>query len=212
MKTLGVVLATCCAAVLMPSTARANPIGAGACATDCVVNTDAAAGTLDGGLMFAIPHTKLADMDDAVSVRDSGLEASARFASSGSLVVFADDHAAASEVGVPSPVTFALRQDGHEGDQGEDHDADATETATATVAAAGAGHGDPPAVSASAVASAAVTAAAAGAGPGSVSAAVTSAASVTAAASVAATPEPASVLLLGSGLAGLFLYRRQRSA
>ena len=210
MKTLGVVLATCCAAVLMPSTARANPIGAGACATDCVVNTDAAAGTLDGGLMFAIPHTKLADMDDAVSVRDSGLEASARFASSGSLVVFADDHAAASEVGVPSPVTFALRQDGHEGDQGEDHDADATETAT--VAAAGAGHGDPPAVSASAVASAAVTAAAAGAGPGSVSAAVTSAASVTAAASVAATPEPASVLLLGSGLAGLFLYRRQRSA
>ena len=210
MKTLGVVLATCCAAVLMPSTARANPIGAGACATDCVVNTDAAAGTLDGGLMFAIPHTKLADMDDAVSVRDSGLEASARFASSGSLVVFADDHAAAAEVGVPSPVTFALRQDGHEGDQGEDHDADATETAT--VAAAAAGHGDPPAVSASAVASAAVTAAAAGAGPGSVSAAVTSAASVTAAASVAATPEPASVLLLGSGLAGLFLYRRQRSA
>ena len=194
----------------MPSTARANPIGAGACATDCVVNTDAAAGTLDGGLMFAIPHTKLADMDDAVSVRDSGLEASARFASSGSLVVFADDHAAASEVGVPSPVTFALRQDGHEGDQGEDHDADATETAT--VAAAGAGHGDPPAVSASAVASAAVTAAAAGAGPGSVSAAVTSAASVNAAASVAATPEPASVLLLGSGLAGLFLSRRQRSA
>jgi hypothetical protein len=200
MKALGVALAACAAAVLLPSTARANPIGAGDCVTACA-DAQATVSSPDNGLMFALSESVSDDSGGLAVTADSGVEASEPVANDASFEVFVDENAmsAASQLASsPSPVTFALRLEGSTADhpaEDSDHAGDATATAALAVSTAG-DPVDPPAA-APALPQVARTPDPPGLGISP--------------AAVAATPEPASLLLLGTGLVGVLFYRRQLS-
>lgn len=184
MRALGVALAACCAVVFWPSALHANPIGA----RDAAERTKLA--TIPGSQVFDGDH----DADDGTFTAQAGLDNSIHFATTGTVDVFNDDHASLGNVidaeGLSTAdhqvVTVGLRTDSHDGD----HDNDANGSGPGNE---GQGHAyawghdhsgpklsDPP------------NDPAGGAGP-----------------STSATPEPASMLLLATGLAGLILLRRQ---
>lgn len=101
MRALGIALAVCSAAVLWPSTARADSIRTQAGHSVSAQNEGAAWG----------------DDDDATFNKRSGLERSARFASLGSADVFADDRTSFFDqisfqgfcLDLNRPIIFALR-------------------------------------------------------------------------------------------------------
>jgi hypothetical protein len=182
MKALGVALAACCAAVLWPSALHANPI----CARDAAERTKLA--TIPGSQAFDGDH----DADDGTFTAQAGLDHSIHFATTGTIDVFNDDHTSLGNVidtegrstAESQMVTVGLRTASHAGDNDADDQGPGNQ---------GQGHAyawghdhsgpkvsDPPRDPAG--------------GGGT---------------STSATPEPASMLLLATGLAGVILCRRQ---
>jgi hypothetical protein len=118
MKALGVALATCCVAVLWPSAARANPIGAHVGAVTCALDA----------------HSGSFDADDATFTRESGMDQSLQFANTGFVAVFNDERTALADlialeglgVNLHKELTLALRtpDKGHAKHDNDDTDND----------------------------------------------------------------------------------------
>jgi PEP-CTERM motif len=170
MRAMGIALAVCSAAVLHPSTARADAIRGQTAALSCALKVEGSATTWHSAdqpwsepIVSAHHSEGLEIDDDATFDRRGGLEQSALFANQGSADVFADDRSSfhddirASGLGVSLErhITIALRE--HRGDEGRE--------------------------------------------PVRLRADPSAAASPT--------PEPASWLLIGTGVAGLFAFRKQ---
>jgi hypothetical protein len=188
MKALGVALVACCTAVIWPSAAHANPIGAHVGAVTCAL------GSNSGSF----------DTDDATFTGESGMDQSLHFANTGFVAVFNDERTALADlisleglgVDLHKELTLALRKhdEGHHGkghaendiDNDNDHDADDGGPANGATPPIVAGpkvdsplpHGpqlnDPPADP-----------------------------------PTSATPEPGSIVLLATGLVALVCLRRQ---
>ncbi len=118
MRALGVALAACCAAILYPSAAHANPIGASAGAVTCALG---------------FQHLGAPD-DDATFTRQTGIDHSIHFANTGTIAVFDDERPGLADIidrdGLGAilhkDVTLALRKPhGHaHGDNDNDNDRD----------------------------------------------------------------------------------------
>jgi hypothetical protein len=119
MKALGVALATCCVAVLWPSAAHANPIGAHVGAVTCALGAPSG----------------LSDADDATFTRENGMDQSLHFANTGFVAAFNDERTALADliaveglgVDLHKELTLALRTppNGHawaKGDAKNDND------------------------------------------------------------------------------------------
>jgi hypothetical protein len=194
MKALGVALAVCCAVVLWPSAARANPIGAQVGAVTCALG--AQSGSSGGG--------------DATFTSESGMDQSLQFANTGLVAVFNDERTALADLiaveglgaDLHKELTLALRthdkahhaNNGHRHDNDNDNDNDADDSAATS---------DP-------------------AGPASPTAnaphladplpQTPQATDPPADPPTSATPEPGAFVLLATGLVGLVCLRRQISA
>jgi hypothetical protein len=184
MKALGVTLALSCAVALIPATAHAERIGANAGTKACSLDSDA---SRDAGEDFgnarrtaALSEDKDNDNDVTFSKR-SGLEHSANFANHGSSESFADDRSSFSD---------QVRSGGF----GEDRDKHLT---TALWKRENHGHGENRAHGEDREEH--------GGNPIRGSKPLIPKAD----AAASPNPEPASMLLIGTGLAGLFRYRRQ---
>ena len=181
MKAIGVTLAFSCAAVLIPTAAHAERVGAKDATTACALDSRFAAERehLDArsaagqqpvdGVRFVVALNDDGDRDnDATFQRESGLEHSAQFANHGSAQSFADDRSMSGDddefdgfgSDLKKQITLALRK--HDKDK---HDKDSGDGNRVLVPRADA--------------------------------------------AASPNPEPATMFLIGTGLAGLFRYRRQ---
>lgn len=119
MKALGVALAACCAAVLWPALAHANPIGTKEAAAEKTLAFVPGWQALDGD----------ADANDGVFVSQAGLDHSIHFASTGSVDVFNDDRVSLSDaidldglgLAVHNEITLGLRHADDGDNDGDDH-------------------------------------------------------------------------------------------
>jgi len=186
MRALGVALAACGAMVLWPSALHANPIGPHDAADRTRLATVPGSEAFDGD----------DDADDGAFTAQAGLDNSVHFAATGTLDAFSDDHVSMANVvdveGLATisdnQITLALRTVAG----GDDNDKDDMVAAQSAVLPAVA-HGpslDPPAA-------APLTDPPSSVDPpmGGVQ--------------TSATPEPASLLLLATGLLGVLVFRRQ---
>jgi hypothetical protein len=165
MRAIGIALAVCSAAVLYPSTARADAIRAQAGAISCALSAHTS-----GGPIVSAQHNERVDVedDDATFQKRGGLEQSAHFANHGSAAVFPDDRTSFRDeisvegfgLSLKKQITIALRKP-LKSPEGREQ-----AISLPTVREAGA----------------------------------------------SATPEPASLLLIATGLAGLFRHRKQLAA
>lgn len=192
MKALGVALAACSAMVLWPSAVHANPIVAREAADTTVL------ATVPGSQAFDADR----DADDGMFTAQAGLDNSAHFAAMGAMGttdVFDDDHESPDRdidvdglaTAANSATTVALRTANHEGDNDNDGDNDGDDS----------GSGGHPPVGAPPVSHTPQPEPAPhgpSANPPGGGGAVPS-----------ATPEPASMLLLATGLVGVLCFRRQ---
>lgn len=183
MKALGVALVACCAMVLWPSAAHANPIGAREAAETTKLATDPGWQAFDGDR----------DADDGMFTAQAGLDNSAHFAAMGTADVFDDDRASLGSVidvdglatAANTETTLALRTVRHAGDNDGDENGD-SHGHSGTPKVTHAPQADPPASHPPA------------ADPPGGGGTQTS-----------ATPEPASMLLLATGIVGVLFFRRQ---
>ena len=180
MKTLGVALAACCAAVFWPSVAHANPFGTREAASEKTLNFVPGWQALDGD----------GDANAGAFTSQAGLDHSVHFASTGTTDVFNDERVSLGDVidvdglarAMHTEITLGLRHGDDEGDKDRDkgRDNDRDDHHGPVAPGAPTPHGpklsDPP---------------------------------TGGAATTSATPEPGSMLLLATGLAGLICYRRQ---
>jgi hypothetical protein len=191
MKALGVALAVCCAVVLWPSAARANPIGAHVGSVTCALGVQSSS---SGG-------------GDATFTSESGMDESLQFANTGLVAVFNDERTALADLiaiegfgaDLHKELTLALRtqdkahhaNNGHRHDNDNDNDADdsaATSDPTDPAPTTNAPHLANPLPQ------------------------TPQTTDVPAGTPTSATPEPGSIVLLATGLVGLVLLRRQISA
>lgn len=197
MRALGVALAACCAAVFWPSALHANPI----CARDAAERTKLE--TIPGSQAFDADH----DRADRTFTAQAGLDHSIHFATTGTIDVFNDDQPSLGHVidteGLSTAdhhvVTVGLHAASHEGDNDADERGAANQGQGHAYAwghgTSGPKLGDPPSAGASDPPIAGPNPPTDPADGGGIS--------------PAATPEPASMLLLATGLAGVILFRRQ---
>ena len=190
MKALGVVLAACCAVVLWPSALHANPI----CARDAAERTKLA--TIPGSQAFDGDH----DADDGTFTAQAGLDHSIHFATTGTIDVFNDDHPGLGHViddeGLPAAdhqtLTVGLTTGHHDADNDRDNNDNDDQGSARHGESSETPHGMTPPLHHGPKVSESPNTPAGGGGT-----------------STSATPEPASMLLLATGLAGVLLYRRQ---
>jgi hypothetical protein len=181
MKALGAACICTCIAAWSPASARADPIRAGVAATDCRLNAHA-----------DLPGSHDTDADDVSLTSRSSLERSLQFAAHGATTDFFSDereslrHVVDAE-GLDRQLQDQLRRLLHQEQHKHHVHADARKGPRGPHAAA-LTPADPSPAGPSA----------AGPSPAGPSPAAPS-----------PTPEPASMFLLGTGLAGLFRYRRQ---
>lgn len=198
MKALSVALAVCAAAVIWPARAHANPIGARTATITCALN----AGTVE--------RAKAADEDDVTFTSRTSLDRSVDFASQGTVASFLDDRVSLGNEGLGLAlhseilVGLNLLRDRDRDDQGEQEDADVhVEHAQHAEADEHGEHGEHGAAAHH------ENEAHGGNTPNLPRGLAPKEPAGGGGVTTSSTPEPASMLLLGTGLLGLYRYRRQ---